>query len=124
MTAPRRFATGAATAAFALLLAAAPAFAKGDAEAGGKKAQPCQACHGATGNGVDKDGKPLDPQYPLLAGQYADYLVKALHDYESGARDNAIMTGFVQTLNDQDIEDLAAFYEAQDGTLKDISHLK
>lgn len=124
MTAPYRFATAAAAAVFALLLAATPAFAKGDVAAGEKKAQPCQACHGPTGNGIDKDGKPLDAQYPLIAGQYADYIVKALHDYKSGSRDNAIMTGFVQTLSDEDIEDLAAFYEAQDGTLKDISHLK
>ena len=47
----------------------------GDIEAGKAKSVVCQACHGADGNGIG------DPQYPLLAGQYADYLAQALHDY-------------------------------------------
>ena len=100
----------------ALLLAAAPALlAKGNVEAGRQKAQVCQACHGADGNGTG------DGQYPLLAGQYADYLEKALHDYRSGVRDNAIMAGLAATLSDQDIADLAAFYATQTGPLRDIS---
>ncbi len=85
----------------------------GDPQAGQEKAKLCEACHGM-------DGKSILPEYPNLAGQHEDYLVKALKDYRSGARTNAIMAGFAATLNDQDIEDLAAWYASQEG-LKDIS---
>lgn len=103
----------------ASLLAASPAaHAGGDAEAGRAKAASCQACHGVDGNGIG------DPQYPLLAGQYADYLAKTLRDYKTGVRKNAIMAGFAATLSDEDIEDLAAWFASQQGPLVDISHMK
>lgn len=118
MTASRFAIAGIAAAALVTLFAAAPACARGEAKAGEAKAKSCAACHGPTGDAM------IDPSYPRLAGQYADYIVKALHDYKTGARDNLIMAGFVQTLSDEDIEDLAAFYQAQNGSLKDISHMK
>ena len=102
----------------ALVLASGAAFAAPDAEAGKTKSQPCAACHGPTGN------ESVDPTYPRLAGQYADYLAKALRDYKTGARKNAIMAGFATTLSEQDIEDLAAFFASQKGELEDLSHLK
>jgi cytochrome c553 len=103
-----------------LLLAFAPlALAAGNVAAGKEKAdRTCLACHGPDGNGTG------DGQFPLLAGQYADYLAKALHDYRSGARNNAVMAGFTATLSDQDIEDLAAYFASQKGGLKDLRHLK
>lgn len=91
----------------ALALAAAPAMA-GNAEAGKKKSEPCAACHGA-------DGNSAVPDFPRLAGQQPDYLVKVLRDYKSGARKNAIMAPQVANLTDQDIADLAAFFSAQNG---------
>ena len=103
---------------FLALGLASLAHAEGSAANGQQKAQPCAACHGPGGN------KPIDGQYPRLAGQYSDYIAKALHDYKSGARKNAIMAGFATTLSDQDIEDLAAYFSAQDGDLKDLSHYK
>jgi len=102
----------------ALLLVAPFAFAKGDIEAGKAKSQPCQACHGADGNGTG------DGQYPRIAGQYASYLAKALRDYKSGARNNPIMAGFAGPLSEQDIQDLAAYFAAQTGPLRDLSHFK
>ena len=87
-----------------------PAQAAGDASAGKTKAATCQACHGPDGNSVD-------PQYPRLAGQYADYLVQALKDYQSGARNNAIMKGFAAGLSEQDMADLAAYFSAQRGLI-------
>jgi cytochrome c553 len=106
--------------AFALLacagaLSAAP---HGDAEAGKTKSATCQACHGADGNTT------IDGTYPKLAGQYATYLSKALHDYKSGERKNPIMAGFAATLSEQDIADLAAYFASQSGDIKDLSHLK
>lgn len=91
----------------ALSLAAAPAFA-GSADAGKQKSTACAACHGA-------DGNSAVPDFPRLAGQQPDYLVKALKDYRSGARKNAIMAPQAANLTDQDIADLAAFYSAQRG---------
>ena len=104
--------------ALVLMLSSGLAIAGGDAEAGKTKAAACQACHGPTGN------ESVDPTYPRIAGQYADYLAKALREYKSGGRKNAIMAGFAATLSDEDIEDLSAHYAAQPGSLRDLSHLK
>jgi cytochrome c553 len=95
-----------------LVLAPLSLHAKGNAASGQEKAQVCEACHGATGESVD-------PTYPNLAGQYADYIVQALSDYRSGKRTNIIMAGFAANLSDQDMEDLAAWYSKQEG-LKDL----
>ena len=107
-----------AGAALALAAGGVSAAPSPDADAGKTKSAPCAACHGPTGN------ESVDPTYPRLAGQYADYLAKALRDYKTGARKNAIMAGFATTLSDQDIADLSAFFAAQKGELEDLSHLK
>jgi cytochrome c553 len=86
-----------------LCLLAANASAQGDTEAGKQKSAACQGCHGADGLGVQ-------PIYPRLAGQFPDYLARALHEYKTGNRQNAIMQGMAAGLNDQDIQDLAAYY--------------
>lgn len=75
-----------------------------DRAAGAAKAKEvCAACHGA-------DGNSTDPNNPRLAGQWRDYLEKALRDYKSGERNNAIMSGFAKALSQKDIENLAAYY--------------
>lgn len=90
-----------------LLAVSAPALA-GNPVAGQKKSQTCVACHGPDGNSATAD-------FPKIAGQHYDYLVKALKDYKSGARKNAIMAPMAQPLSVRDIEDLAAFYSSQKG---------
>ena len=86
--------------------------AAGNAAAGkAKAAQVCAACHGPEGN------KPTAPENPILAGQHPDYLVKALKDYKSGKRNNAIMKGFAAALSNRDIEDLAAWFAGQKSNL-------
>lgn len=77
-------------------------------EAGKEKSRPCAACHGPDGNSAAAD-------FPKLAGQHYDYLVKALKDYKTGLRKNAIMAPLVANLNQRDFEDLAAFYSHQQG---------
>ena len=57
------------------------------------------------------------PDYPKLGGQYPDYMAKALRDYKSGARKNAIMLGFAQGLTRQDIDNVAAYYASQPAVL-------
>ena len=95
----------------ALACFSAQAFAAGDADSGKLKSQTCAACHGPDGN------SPAGPDFPRLAGQYYDYLLKALRDYKSGVRKNPIMSGQVGGLNPQDMADLAAFYSRQKGSL-------
>ena len=77
-------------------------------EAGKEKARTCAACHGPDGNSAAAD-------FPRLAGQHYDYLLKALKDYKTGARKNAVMAPLVANLNQRDFEDLAAFYSHQRG---------
>jgi cytochrome c553 len=92
----------------AALLAAGPAVAADTAAP--EKAAVCTACHGA-------DGKAVLAIYPHLAGQYASYLEQALREYRAGKRKNPIMGAQAATLTDADIEQLAAYYAAQPGTL-------
>jgi cytochrome c553 len=75
-----------------------------------KAAEVCAACHGADGNSAAAD-------FPKLAGQHRDYLAKALRDYKSGLRKNAIMQGFAATLTKDDIDNLAAYFAAQPAVL-------
>ncbi len=102
---------------FSLLVVAAAAglaqiaHAAGDAAAGQAIAeQTCKTCHGA-------DGNSTDPQFPRLAGQHPDYLIKALDDYKSGARKNPIMSAFAAALSKQDEENVAAWFSSQSGGL-------
>jgi cytochrome c553 len=96
---------------FILGFALAGSALAGDAEKGKQKAsQVCAACHGADGT------KPSAPDQPVLAGQYYDYLVRALSDYKNGRRNNPIMKGFAGQLSKQDIEDLAAWFSSQQRT--------
>jgi cytochrome c553 len=77
-------------------------------EAGKEKSRTCAACHGADGNSVTAD-------FPKLAGQHSDYLVKAMNDYKSGKRKNPIMGPQAAPLSQRDMEDLAAYYSHQQG---------
>ena len=97
-----------------LSLIPAIAMSAGDPAAGQTKSAVCHACHGPT-------GKSLQPMYPNLGGQHADYLVHALRGFRDGSRQNAIMSGFAATLSDADIEDISAWYASQQG-LTEIKH--
>jgi cytochrome c553 len=90
-----------------LLAAAAPMVASADPTvAKPEKVVTCAACHGE--NGVSPA-----PNYPNLAGQYANYIEQALHAYKSGSRKNAIMNGQAANLSDADIKELAAWFSQQ-----------
>jgi cytochrome c553 len=84
----------------------------GDVAKGREKAdQVCAACHGKDGN------TPIDPAYPKLAGQHADYLARALLDYKNEHRKNAIMVAQAKGLSRADIDNLSAFYASLPGKL-------
>jgi cytochrome c553 len=68
--------------------------------------QVCVACHGA-------DGVALLPIYPTLAGQHADYIEQALHEYKAGSRKNPVMAAFAGQVKEEDIRTIAQYFERQ-----------
>ncbi|QGZ63154.1 c-type cytochrome [Paraburkholderia acidisoli] len=62
----------------------------------------CTMCHGPRGLSMANS--------PNLAGQYATAVYKELHDFQTGARQNAVMSPMARDLSDQDMRDLAAYY--------------
>jgi cytochrome c553 len=97
-----------AFAACALALALAGTARAADPEAGKEKSKTCAACHGA-------DGNSTAPDFPRLAGQHYDYLLRALGEYKSGARKSPVMMPMVEKLTKRDMEDLAAYFSHQQG---------
>lgn len=87
------------------MLAGAPAVAQ-DVDAGRKKAEACQACHGVNGNSTV-------PPFPILAGQTARYIYLQLKDFKEGRRSEPQMDPFVKDLSRQDMFDIAAFFAVQ-----------
>ncbi len=86
---------------------AASAWAEGgNAEAGKTKSATCAACHGADGNSVN-------PEWPKLAGQHPNYLLKQLMNFKNDERVNPSMSPMAKPLSDQDMADLAAYYASQ-----------
>jgi cytochrome c553 len=76
----------------------------GSAEDGKAKALTCSACHGAEGNSAN-------PLWPNIAGQHAPYIEVQLHAFKNGDRVNALMSGQAMMLSDQDMADLAVYFE-------------
>jgi cytochrome c553 len=81
-------------------------FAHGTVAAGATKSAVCSSCHGPNGNSAN-------PDWPRLAGQSAVYIAEQLRLFRAGTRNNPIMKPLAGTLSDQDISDLAVYYEAQ-----------
>ncbi len=77
-----------------------------DIAAGKAKAALCAGCHGP-------DGNSINVIWPRLAGQQDSYIKKQLHDFKSGKRKDPTMTAMVASLNDTDIENLAAYFSSQ-----------
>jgi cytochrome c553 len=92
------------------LASAIPAAMAQDAKAGEKKAAMCIGCHGIAGY---QASFPEVHKVPMIAGQGAKYIASALAAYKKGDRKHPTMRGIAGSLSDQDIADLAAFYEQQ-----------
>lgn len=97
-------------AAIVAALISASVLAAGDGAAGKAKAAVCAACHGA-------DGNSAAGAFPKLAGLGEKYLIKQMQDIRSGARSIAEMTGMLEGSSDQDIADIAAYYQQQERAL-------
>jgi cytochrome c553 len=89
---------------------AAPALAA-DAAAGKQKAGMCRTCHGL-------DGIARIPDAPHLAGESPVYLERQLQAFRSGERKHEQMSIIAQSLSDQDIADLSAWYSSVEFTVK------
>jgi cytochrome c553 len=82
---------------------------KGDALAGSHKNALCVGCHGIKGFHT---AFPETHQVPKLSGQGARYISAALHAYKKGERKHPSMRTLASSLSEQDIADLAAYYES------------
>jgi cytochrome c553 len=76
-----------------------------DIEAGKAKTAMCAACHGA-------DGISIMPMYPNLKGQKAAYTEKQLKAFKDGSRQDPTMAPMAATLTDEDMANVAAYYES------------
>ncbi len=95
------------------------------AEGGSEKAQElvaragCIACHG------DSFSKPLDPSYPKIAGQHADYIYVALKAYKTTdkeliGRSNPVMGGVAKQFSNEDLQIIANYVGSLPSDLKTI----
>ena len=80
---------------------------KGNAQAGEKKIAMCIGCHGIKGY---QASFPEVYRVPMISGQGAPYIAAALNAYKKGERKHPSMRGIAESLSDQDIADLSAFY--------------
>ncbi len=81
---------------------------KASAQAGEKKAAMCIGCHGIVGY---QASFPEIHKVPMISGQGGKYIVSALNAYKKGERKHPTMKAIAASLTDQDMADLAAFYE-------------
>lgn len=94
-----------------LAVSANVSVAQGNAAAGANKVAVCAGCHGTAGDSQIAAN-------PKLAGQNARYLFKQLQDIKSGARTVVLMTGILNSSNEQDLQDMAAYFAEQDATVE------
>jgi cytochrome c553 len=101
-----------AFAAVLALAAALPAQAQ-NADAGAKKVAQCIGCHGIPGY---QSSFPEVHKVPMIAGQSAKYIESALKAYAKGDRKHPTMRGIAGSMTEQDMADVAAYYERQGGS--------
>lgn len=79
----------------------------------------CVACHG------DNFAKPIDPAYPKIAGQHADYMFVALKAYKTEnnpgiGRSNGVMGAISKQFSNAELKTLASYISSLDGDLKTV----
>ncbi len=89
----------------AAIAGAASAHASGDKAAGRALVYTCHGCHGVEGYANAYPNYPV----PRIGGQNEQYLITALHEYQSGERKHPTMMAQAQSLSDKDINDIAAY---------------
>ena len=110
------------TSMFALAVASVTAISvqaqevKGDAKAAEQKIAMCIGCHGIKGY---QASFPEVYRVPMISGQNAKYIVSALNAYKKGERKHPTMRGIADSLSEQDMADLGAYYE-QHGNIQPV----
>ena len=89
---------------------------KGDVQAGSQKIAMCIGCHGIIGY---QASFPEVYKVPMISGQSVNYIAAALHAYQKGERRHPTMRAVAETLTDQDIADVSAYYAQSGKTEKD-----
>jgi len=91
------------------------ASAKGDPKSGQQLSMkgdgsgaPCMACHGPNGEGNAAGA------FPYIAGMNEQYLYRQLKAYQTGERNNAVMSMNIDNFDDQQLQDIAAYYASLD----------
>ncbi len=98
----------------AALQVQAESLVDGSVEAGKSRSVTCAACHGAAGISAN-------PLWPNIAGQSAAYLVAQLKAFKEGARNNPLMNSQAMMLSDQDMADLAVYFESLPGPAQAVA---
>ena len=86
-----------------LVILAALGAPAGAAEGVESKLQICSTCHG-------EKGQPIDATIPIIWGQTEYFLVKQLHDYKSGDRENLVMASFAKRLTQAELRPAAQYF--------------
>ncbi len=89
-----------------LVISAALAAPANAAESIDAKLQICSSCHGA-------NGQPIDTTIPIIWGQTEYFLVKQMHDYKSGDRENLVMASFAKRLTQAELRPAAAYFASK-----------
>ena len=92
----------------------AESLVKGSIEAGKSKSLTCNACHGAAGNSANA-------VWPNIAGQNAPYIKAQLMAFKSGLRKNALMSSQAMLLSEEDMADLAVYFESLPGAVQSVA---
>ena len=90
---------------------------KGDAKAGEGKIAMCIGCHGIVGYQATF---PEVYRVPMISGQSAKYIVNALNEYKKGERKHPTMRGIADSLTEQDMADVAAYYSTHTKDAKPV----
>ena len=90
---------------FAVCQTQAESLVMGSIEIGKARSSTCTACHGAAGNSVN-------PLWPNIAGQSANYVIGQLKSFKNGSRSNPLMTPQAMLLSDEDMRDVAVYFES------------
>lgn len=97
--------------------AQAESLVEGSIEAGKAKSLTCNACHGAEGNSANA-------VWPNIAGQNAPYIQAQLKAFKSGIRKDALMSSQAMLLSDEDMADLAVYFESLPGAVQSVADEK
>jgi len=87
----------------------------------GQAVAACTSCHGVGNTGKLPDGSAAPDVNPIVAGQYSDYLSKALHDYKNKKRAHIGMQGNAGRLSDKEISDVSVYLGSLKSPVHDLS---